>query len=280
MLAVVSAAAETIFVPLTIGGGIKDTVDPDGTPRSALDVAGAYFRSGADKVSIGSDSVFAVEALLARQASGETPLLTGLTGIETISRAYGASAVVVSLDPKRVYVPADVDPASLGPHAKSLIIGSKARGNVTEEERGKAWWYQCTVMGGRDVRDVDVVQLAQGVELLGAGEILLNSVDRDGSGRGFDLDLIQLVKDAVNIPVVASSGAGKVEDFGEVFRETEVEAGLAAGIFHRSEVPIQVSHPFAGACSRMSPDQGRSCTDHRPLLTRDQPRHRRTSSRT
>lgn len=241
MLAVVAAAAETIFVPLTIGGGIKDTVDPDGTPRPAAEVAGAYFRAGADKVSIGSDSVFAVEGLLARQAANETPLLTGTTGIETISRAYGASAVVVSVDPKRVYVSPTIDPASLGPHAASLVIGSKARGNVSEEERGKAWWYQCTVMGGRESRDIDVVQLAKGVELLGAGEILLNSVDRDGTGRGFDLDLLELVKSAVNIPVVASSGAGKVEDFGEVFRETEVEAGLAAGIFHRNEVRIQVS---------------------------------------
>lgn len=96
-------------------------------------------------------------------------------------------------------------------------------------------------MGGRDVRDIDVVQLAKGVEMLGAGEILLNSVDRDGSGRGFDLDLVELVKGSVGIPVVASSGAGKVEDFGEVFGETEVEAALAAGIFHRKEVPIQVS---------------------------------------
>lgn len=87
---------------------------------------------------------------------------------------------------------------------------------------------------------MDVVQLAQGVERLGAGELLLNSVDRDGSGRGFDLDLIQLVRDAVSIPVVASSGAGKVEDFAEVFEQTGVEAALAAGIFHREEVPIQV----------------------------------------
>lgn len=240
MLAVVEAAAETVYVPMTVGGGIKDTVDPDGTPRPALEVAGAYFRSGADKVSIGSDSVFAVEALMERQRKGE-PALTGTTGIETISKAYGAQAVVVSLDPKRVYVDPSVDRATLGPHAKALVLGSEAKGDVTEEERGKAWWYQCTVSGGREVRDVDVIQLAQGVELLGAGEILLNSVDRDGSGRGFDLDLVRMVREAVGIPVVASSGAGKVEHFGEVFEETNVEAALAAGIFHRKEVPIQVS---------------------------------------
>nr|AOR51688.1 imidazoleglycerol phosphate synthase [Phaffia rhodozyma] len=239
MLAVVEAAAETVFVPLTVGGGIKDTVDPDGTERSALEVAGAYFRSGADKVSIGSDAVIAVEELLARQAAGTQPVLTGKTGIETISKAYGNQAVVVSFDPKRVYVDAAIDPATLGPHAASLVVGSEATGNVTEEERSKAWWYQCTINGGRAVRDIDVVQLAKGVEMLGAGEILLNSVDRDGSGRGFDLDLVRLVRNAVNIPVVASSGAGKVEDFEEVFEKTDVEAALAAGIFHRNEVPIE-----------------------------------------
>ncbi|KAG8716018.1 Histidine biosynthesis bifunctional protein hisB, partial [Ceratobasidium sp. 423] len=129
MLAVVRVAAAETFVPLTIGGGIKDTVDPDGTPRTALEVAGAYFRAGADK-------------------------------------------------------------------------------------------------------------LAKGAERLGAGEILLNSIDRDGTNIGYDLDLISLVRDAVKIPVVASSGAGKPADFVEVFEKTGVEAALAAGIFHRKEVQI------------------------------------------
>jgi len=103
---------------------------------------------------------------------------------------------------------------------------------------GKAWWYQCTVSGGREARPLGVVQLARGVEQLGAGEILLNSIDRDGTGVGFDLDLIRLVKAAVSIPVVASSGAGHAEHFVEVFRETNAEAALAAGIFHREEVAI------------------------------------------
>ncbi|WVW81075.1 imidazoleglycerol phosphate synthase, cyclase subunit [Kwoniella bestiolae CBS 10118] len=240
MLDVVRQAAETVFVPLTIGGGIKDTVDPDGTPRSALEVAGAYFRSGADKVSIGSEAVLAVEALLQREQRGEEPL-SGKTGIETISKGYGNQAVVVSIDPKRVYVDTsnpqwkDEFPAH---HLESLVIGDNATSRTAPEERGKAWWYQCTISGGRDVRDIDVVQLARGVERLGAGEILLNSVDRDGSGKGFDLDLIKLVKDAVSIPVVSSSGAGSPGDFKELFERTESEAGLAAGIFHRREVGI------------------------------------------
>jgi len=105
-------------------------------------------------------------------------------------------------------------------------------------EAGKAWWYQCTVSGGRETRDLSVVQLAQGAETLGAGEILLNSIDRDGTGLGFDLDLIRLVRNAVRIPVVASSGAGSTAHFTDVFQKTDVEAALAAGIFHREEVKI------------------------------------------
>ncbi|KAF8528015.1 hypothetical protein BU17DRAFT_38623 [Hysterangium stoloniferum] len=220
MLAVVRAAAEHIFVPLTIGGGIKDSIDPDGTPRSAVEVAGAYFRAGADKVSIGSDAVAAVEKLL---ASGGT--LFGTSSIETIAHVYGRQAVVVSADPRRAYV----DPETYdGPQKEELVRG----------DDGKAWWYQCTVSGGREARPLGVVQLARGVEQLGAGEILLNSIDRDGTGVGFDLDLIRLVKAAVSIPVVASSGAGHAEHFVEVFRETNAEATLAAGIFHREEVAI------------------------------------------
>jgi len=201
-------------------------------------------RSGS-QVSIGSDAVHAVAAIHEREARGE-PGLSGKTGIETILSAYGNQAVVISVDPKRVYVSPSATREELGPHFDSLVIGAHARGNVTAEERGQAWWYQCTINGGRAVVDMDVVQLAKGVERLGAGELLLNSVDRDGSGRGFDLDLVQMVRDAVSIPVVASSGAGKVEDFVEVFDQTGVEAALAAGIFHREEVPIQVrprAHP-------------------------------------
>lgn len=240
MLEVVRAAAETVFVPLTVGGGIKDTVDPDGTERSAMEVAGAYFRSGADKVSIGSDAVFAVEELLKRDSKGLG--LTGQTAIETISAGYGAQAVVVSIDPRRVYLDTS-DPDWLEKfdpkHRDCIVTGETSTTRTKDQEKGKAWWYQCTISGGRDVRDIDVIQLAKGVERLGAGELLLNSVDRDGSGLGFDLDLVRLVKGAVSIPVVTSSGAGCIGDFEEVFEKTGTEAALAAGIFHRGEVGIE-----------------------------------------
>ncbi|GAA6019490.1 hypothetical protein JCM10207_001407 [Rhodosporidiobolus poonsookiae] len=240
MLDVVRGAAETVFVPLTIGGGIRDTVDPDGTSRSALEVAGTYFRCGADKVSIGSDAVFAVEELL---ANDNKP--TGKTSIEQISHGYGAQAVVVSFDPKRVYATSlDDVPEAHRPCAVDLSapLPSSPDSPLKPDlgPNGERYaWYQCTVRGGRETRDVDVVQLAKGVELLGAGEILLNSVDKDGSKSGFDCRLVDLVRRSVGIPVVASSGAGKVEDFEEVFKATGVEAALAAGIFHRQEVPIE-----------------------------------------
>ncbi|KAF8898811.1 imidazole glycerol phosphate synthase HisHF [Infundibulicybe gibba] len=222
MLAVVRAAAECTFVPLTIGGGIKDTVDPDGTGRTALEVAGAYFRAGADKVSIGSEAVYAVEKL---RLNGRAD---GTSAIEAIAHTYGRQAVVVSIDPRRVYVPA----AYAGPHSDELIHGLEGGQNRT-------WWYQCTVSGGRENRHLSVVELAKGVELLGAGEILLNSIDRDGTGLGFDHALVRLVKNSVKIPVIASSGAGTCQHFLELFRETDAEAALAAGIFHRGEVGIQ-----------------------------------------
>ena len=232
MLAVVRAAAEEVFVPLTIGGGIKDTVDPDGTPHSALEVAGAYFRAGADKVSIATEAVFAVERMRERATDGGAGEGDGTSAIETIAHAYGRQAVVVSIDPRRVYVEWDYD----GPYKDELVFGKP---DGAEKERGKAWWYQCTVKGGRENRPLSVVQLAKGAEKLGAGEIVLNSIDRDGTGLGFDVDLVALVRKNVRIPIVASSGAGKPEHFVEVFEKTGVEAALAAGIFHREEVRIQ-----------------------------------------
>jgi glutamine amidotransferase/cyclase len=221
MLEVLQRTSEKVFVPLTIGGGIREYTASDGRRYSALDVASEYFRSGADKISIGSDAVAVVEGFL---ASGKK---TGRSSIEQIARVYGSQAVVISIDPRRVYVKSPGD-------TRHAVVRTAVPGPAGEEY----CWFQCTVKGGREGRDVDVVELARTCAELGAGEILLNSIDRDGTGLGFDLELIESVKKTVSIPVIASSGAGRVEHFSEVFRETEVEAALAAGIFHRKEVPI------------------------------------------
>ncbi|KAL7270294.1 Histidine biosynthesis bifunctional protein hisB [Rhizina undulata] len=223
MLEILRRTSETVFVPLTIGGGIRDTVDTDGTKRSALEIATMYFKSGADKVSIGSDAVIAAEEYYARGGK-----LDGTTAIETISKAYGNQAVVVSVDPKRVYVKSPeetthniVKTASLGPNGEEYC------------------WYRCTIKGGREGRDIDVQQLVIAVEAMGAGEILLNCIDKDGTNSGFDLELIQAVKNSVKIPVIASSGAGNPGHFEEVFEKTTTDAALGAGMFHRGEYTVK-----------------------------------------
>jgi glutamine amidotransferase/cyclase len=221
MLDVLRQTSEQVFVPLTIGGGIRAFTDHTGRYYSALEVATAYFRSGADKISIGSDAVMTVEEVLQRgQADGSS-------SIESIAAMYGNQAVVISVDPRRVYV----DDPSITHHA---CIETNEPGPNGE----RYCWFQCTIKGGREGRDLDVVQLAQTCEQLGAGELLLNSIDRDGSKRGFDLELIAQVRAAVHIPVIASSGAGDCGHFVTLFATVAVEAALAAGIFHRQEVPI------------------------------------------
>lgn len=200
LLQLLRDVSRTVFVPLTIGGGIRDYMDEDGVHWSALDVADAYFRAGADKVSIGSDAVSAAEMFYRNGRKCD-----GRSSIESISRKYGRQAVVVSIDPK------------------------KASEGV----------YKCTVSGGRVLRDIDAVELAVAVEALGAGELLVNCIDNDGQSKGFDCILLRMVKDAVSIPVIASSGAGCAEHFVQVFEYTRCDAALAAGIFHRGEVSIE-----------------------------------------
>lgn len=227
MLQVLEEASKSIFVPLTVGGGIRSYTDPEsGKVYSALEVASRYFRAGADKISIGSDAVYAAEDYYASggKKSGETSL-------ETISHRYGVQAVVVSIDPKRVYV-ASPD----GVDKKHTVV------SLDESQAGpngeRYCWYQCTVKGGRETRDICAVSVAKASEALGAGEIMLNCIDMDGQCNGFDHALMNAVSNAVTIPVIASSGAGKESHFSDVFQATKVQAVLAAGMFHRKEVEI------------------------------------------
>ncbi|KAI0170848.1 imidazole glycerol phosphate synthase-like protein [Pestalotiopsis sp. NC0098] len=223
MLEILRRTSETVFVPLTIGGGIRDTVDTDGTKVSALEIATMYFKSGADKVSIGSDAVLAAE-----EYYNVGQKLFGNTAIEQISKAYGNQAVVISIDPKRVYVP-KVDAT------RHATIQTAFPGPKGEE----FCWYACTIKGGRETRDMDVVEVVRAVEAMGAGEILLNCIDKDGTNSGYDLELINQVKGAIKIPVIASSGAGNPSHFEEVFAKTRTDAALGAGIFHRGEYTVK-----------------------------------------
>ena len=214
MLEILRRTSKSVFVPLTIGGGIRDTVDTDGTKVAALEIATLYFKSGADKVSIGSDAVIVAEEFI---KNGRR--LSGLSAIETIAAAYGSQAVVVSVDPKRIYVKSPEDTA----HHTIRTLKPSPLGE-------EYCWYQCTIKGGREGRDIDVRQLVTAVEEMGAGEILLNCIDKDGSNSGFDIELIKDTKEAINIPVIASSGAGMPVHFEEVFGYTSTDAALGAGM--------------------------------------------------
>lgn len=227
MLEVLKRAAAQIFVPLTVGGGIKDMVDPvSGEAFPAVKIADLYFRSGADKVSIGSEAVIIAESYYANEKKK-----TGATAIETISACFGNQAVVISVDPKRKYVSSPSDTSM----AVIKIEDSQKFGPNGEEY----CYYQVTSQGGRKIHDLGALELCLACEDLGAGEILLNSIDYDGSNKGYNLELLRQIKESVSIPVIASSGAGVPEHFEEVFRmDCGVDAALGAGMFHRGEYDV------------------------------------------
>jgi len=236
LLNLLQETSKTVFVPLTIGGGIRDYTDTGGQTWTALDVASQYFRAGADKVSIGSDAVHAAAALLA--SNGQK---TGTTSIEQISQQYGAQAVVVSVDPRRSFLLTEQE-------KKNHVAMGHAVFDAPEESPGKFMWYECTTRGGREGSNVCAVQLGRAVEALGAGELLCNCVDADGQKKGFELPLLSALSAAVSIPVIASSGAGTPQHFEEVFNHTAVTAALAAGIFHRNEVPLNKVKDYLDKC--------------------------------
>lgn len=168
LLDTVSRTAKQLFIPFTVGGGIRTLQD-----------AAAVFSSGADKISINS-------------AALASPGL-----ISEIAERFGSQAVVVAIDAKR---------------------------------QNGSW--QAFTHGGRNPANRDAVEWALEAESRGAGEILLTSMDRDGTASGFDCELTRAVADRLNIPVIASGGAGGAQHFSEVFREGHADAALAASIFH------------------------------------------------
>ncbi len=186
LLDVARRTAERLFIPLTIGGGV----------RSADDVA-RTLRSGADKVSINS-------AAVARPA-----LLT-----EAAAR-FGSQCIVASID-------AALEPAAGEP--------DDARGNGRGDGSRSPW--RVYVHGGRTPTSLDAVAWARECVARGAGEILLTSIDRDGGRAGYDLALTRAVSDAVQVPVVASGGAGGVADVCAVLRDAGADAALVAGVLH------------------------------------------------
>ncbi len=172
---IVERCAENIFIPLTVGGGI----------RTVSEVS-QLLAAGADKVSVGSAGV-------------ERPSL-----LSEIASTHGSQVLVVSCDIKR------------GPSSSGFVI---------------------TTHGGRVATDIDAVWWAKEAEKLGAGELLLNSIDFDGTKEGFDVELISKLREVSSLPLIASGGAGTVSDF-PIAAKAGADALLAASIFHNQEVSI------------------------------------------
>ncbi|MDI6711886.1 MAG: imidazole glycerol phosphate synthase subunit HisF [Anaerosomatales bacterium] len=179
MLEVARRAAEEVFIPYTVGGGM----------RSAEDIR-AMLAAGSDKISINSAAV-ADPALITRTA-----------------RIFGSQCIVVAIDARKV-------PGS-----------SPAR-------------WEVFVAGGRKYTGLDAVAWAEEAVRRGAGEILLTSMDRDGTKDGYDIDLTRAVTRAVDVPVIASGGAGELDHFAEVVVEADADAVLAASVFHFGEFTIR-----------------------------------------
>ena len=177
----IAAVAAEIFLPLTVGGGIRSEDD-----------AAAAIDAGADKVSLNT-------------AALEKPEL-----ITTLARRYGSQAVIVAIDAKQ-----------------SFFAGPTSRSS-----------YSVFVRSGRAATTRDAVEWAREATSRGAGEILLTSIDRDGTKSGFDCELTAAVSEAVNIPVIASGGAGSFEHFADVFTAGRADAALAASIFHFNEKSV------------------------------------------
>lgn len=196
MLEVVKKTAEQVFMPLTVGGGIRNVEDI----RTML-------QSGADKVSMNTAAV-------------ENPKL-----VKEASDRFGSQCIVVAIDAKRKF------------GANSSEILDKKLLSTNSKLRTYGW--QVYTHGGRTPIDLDAIEWAKTVEQLGAGEILLTSMDCDGTKDGYDLALTKAISESVHIPVIASGGAGKLEHFYEAFAVGQADAALAASLFHFKELTIK-----------------------------------------
>ncbi|GAC83331.1 imidazole glycerol phosphate synthase subunit HisF [Gordonia paraffinivorans] len=180
MIDVVKRTADQVFIPLTVGGGIRTVEDVD-----------AMLRAGADKVSVNTAAIARPEVLA------------------EMSRRFGSQCIVLSVDARTV--PEGSEPTPSG--------------------------WEVTTHGGRKGTGIDAIEWARRGQDLGVGEILLNSMDADGTKQGFDLRMLRAVREAVSVPVIASGGAGKVSDFAPAVK-AGADAVLAASVFHFGELTI------------------------------------------
>jgi len=182
LIDVVEKVASQVFIPLTVGGGI----------RSVSDIR-TLLNAGADKVAINSAAIF-------------NPGF-----VQEACETFGAQCIVIAIDAKKVLTPDGTDRWEIFTH------------------------------GGRKPTGIDAIEWAQKMQTLGAGELLVTSMDRDGTKNGFDLNLTRSIADSVPLPVIASGGVGKLEHLAEGIQQGHAEAVLAASIFHFGEYTIEAA---------------------------------------
>lgn len=187
VLDMVHNVAEEIFIPFTVGGGIRTVEDI----REIL-------KAGADKVSINTAAVVSPDV------------------INEGAQRFGNQCIVVAIDPKR---------------SKTVPPGEKG-------------YFEVHTHGGRTATGIDAIEFAREVEQRGAGEILLTSMDRDGTKDGYDIELTRAVSDAVNIPVIASGGCGNLDHIYEALSSGGASAALAASIFHYREYSVRQTKEY------------------------------------
>ena len=186
ILDVVEKTAQTIFIPFTVGGGIRNLED-----------IRILLKSGVDKISINTSAV-------------ENPSL-----IKEGAEEFGSQCIVVAIDAK-----------------------------LTNNEKDSTKKWEVYTYGGKKATGIDAIEWAKKVESLGAGEILLTSMDKDGTKDGYDLELIKTISEAINIPVIASGGAGNLEHLFQAFMVGKADAVLAASIFHYGEYSIKQAKAY------------------------------------
>lgn len=184
ILHIIEAVASQVFIPLTVGGGVR-----------VVDDVRRLLNAGADKVSINTSAI-------------SNPQL-----VADAASKYGSQCIVVAIDAKR----------------------------------GESGTWEVFTHGGRRATGLNAVEWAQKMQALGAGEILLTSMDRDGTRSGFDLDLTRAVSDAVSIPVIASGGVGGLQDLADGIKLGHADAVLAASIFHYGHHTVQEAKQFMAA---------------------------------
>ena len=210
ILDVVARTAERVFMPLTVGGGVR-----------TLDDIRALLNAGADKVSINTAAV-------------ERPEL-----VEEAAIRFGSQCIVVAIDAKRVTAPSDVSGESEDDEQQGAPGSHSRARRPSRAQRAGAESFEVFTHGGRTATGLDAVEWAARVERLGAGEILLTSMDRDGTQAGYDLALTRAVSRRVQIPVIASGGVGTLAHLYEGLAEGGASAVLAASIFHYGTYTIR-----------------------------------------